>query len=321
MLGIFLQLLGSGIAMGFVYGLVGIEYTLIWNSTGLLNFAHERIIMLGAYVLAGTFVMQLGMAPLPGIVGVIIFITLFAILVALAVFIPLRNMSRMCAIMATVMLGNIINEGVRLYYGPEAMTVKGFLSGVIRFNGMVIAKGYVAIIIVALLILTLLTLFMKKTKTGKAMRCVASNKNAASLMGIDVQRNMVITIAISFVICSIIGIMVTPLYSVNQTMASMISLKGFAAGVIGTAIGILVIPLFTIDLTIANMIGLKGFAAGVIGGFGSLPGAIVGGMIIGVMENIGGMIFPSTFKDVVAFVFLIIVLLVRPSGVLGKKNN
>ena len=289
MLGIFLQLLVSGIAMGFVYGLVGIEYTLIWNSTGLLNFAHERIIMLGAYVLAGTFVMQLGMAPLPGIVGVIIFITLFAILVALAVFIPLRNMSRMCAIMATVMLGNIINEGVRLYYGPEAMTVKGFLSGVIRFNGMVIAKGYVAIIIVALLILTLLTLFMKKTKTGKAMRCVASNKNAASLMGIDVQRNMVITIAISFVICSIIGVMVTPLYSVNQTMASMISLKGFAAGVIG--------------------------------GFGSLPGAIVSGMIIGVMENIGGMIFPSTFKDVVAFVFLIIVLLVRPSGVLGKKNN
>lgn len=79
MLGIFLQLLVSGIAMGFVYGLVGIEYTLIWNSTGLLNFAHERIIMLGAYVLAGTFVMQLGMAPLPGIVGVIIFITLFAI--------------------------------------------------------------------------------------------------------------------------------------------------------------------------------------------------------------------------------------------------
>ena len=100
---------------------------------------------------------------------------------------------------------------------------------------------------------------------------------------------MVITIAISFVICSIIGVMVTPLYSVNQTMASMISLKGFAAGVIG--------------------------------GFGSLPGAIVGGMIIGVMENIGGMIFPSTFKDAVAFVFLIIVLLVRPSGVLGKKNN
>lgn len=289
MLGIYLQLLISGIAMGFVYGLVGIEYTLIWNSTGLLNFSHERIIMLGAYVFAGTMIRDLALGIVPGIAGVLLFIILFAILIALAIFIPLRNMSRMCAIMATVMLGNIINEGVRLFYGPEAMTVKGFLSGTVRVGTMVIARGYVAIIIVSLLILGLLTLFMKKTKTGKAMRCVATNKRAAALMGIDVQRNMVVTIAISFLICCVIGVMVIPLYSVNQTMATMISLKGFAAGVIG--------------------------------GFGYLPGAIVGGLIIGVIENIGGMIFPSTFKDVVAFVFLIAVLLIKPSGVLGKANR
>lgn len=284
MLGIYLQLLISGIAMGFVYGLVGIEYTLIWNSTGLLNFSHERIIMLGAYVFAGTMIRDLALGIVPGLAGVLLFIILFAILIALAIFIPLRNMSRMCAIMATVMLGNIINEGVRLFYSPEAMTVKGFLSGTVR-----IGRGYVAIIMVSLLILGLLTLFMKKTKTGKAMRCVATNKRAAALMGIDVQRNMVVTIAISFLICCVIGVMVIPLYSVNQTMATMISLKGFAAGVIG--------------------------------GFGYLPGAIVGGLIIGVIENIGGMIFPSTFKDVVAFVFLIAVLLIKPSGVLGKANR
>lgn len=289
MLGIYLQLLISGIAMGFVYGLVGIEYTLIWNSTGLLNFSHERIIMLGAYVFAGTMIRELALGIVPGIAGVLLFIILFAILIALAIFIPLRNMSRMCAIMATVMLGNIINEGVRLFYGPEAMTVKGFLSGTVRVGTLVIARGYVAIIIVSLLILGLLTLFMKKTKTGKAMRCVATNKRAAALMGIDVQRNMVDSIAISFLICCVIGVMVIPLYSVNQTMATMISLKGFAAGVIG--------------------------------GFGYLPGAIVGGLIIGVIENIGGMIFPSTFKDVVAFVFLIAVLLIKPSGVLGKANR
>lgn len=289
MLGIYLQLLISGIAMGFVYGLVGIEYTLIWNSTGLLNFSHERIIMLGAYVFAGTMIRDLALGIVPGLAGVLLFIILFAILIALAIFIPLRNMSRMCAIMATVMLGNIINEGVRLFYGPEAMTVKGFLSGTVRIGTMVIARGYVAIIMVSLLILGLLTLFMKKTKTGKAMRCVATNKRAAALMGIDVQRNMVVTIAISFLICCVIGVMVIPLYSVNQTMATMISLKGFAAGVIG--------------------------------GFGYLPGAIVGGLIIGVIENIGGMIFPSTFKDVVAFVFLIAVLLIKPSGVLGKANR
>lgn len=289
MLRIYLQLLVSGIAMGFVYGLVGIEYTLIWNATGLLNFSHERIIMLGAYVFAGTMIMDLGMGVIPGIAGVLLFMIIFAVIVALVIFIPLRNMSRICAIMATVMLGNIINEAVRLFYGPEAMSVKGFLSGTLRVGNMVVARGYVAIIAVALVILVLLLVFMKKTKTGKAMRCVSSNKTASSLMGIDVQKNMVITIAISFVICCVIGVMIIPLYSVNQTMASMISLKGFAAGVIG--------------------------------GFGSLPGAIVGGLVIGVMENIGGMIFPSTFKDVVAFVFLIIMLLVKPSGILGKSNR
>lgn len=173
MLGIYLQLLISGIAMGFVYGLVGIEYTLIWNSTGLLNFSHERIIMLGAYVFAGTMIRDLALGIVPGIAGVLLFIILFAILIALAIFIPLRNMSRMCAIMATVMLGNIINEGVRLFYGPEAMTVKGFLSGTVRVGTMVIARGYVAIIIVSLLILGLLTLFMKKTKNRQshALRC------------------------------------------------------------------------------------------------------------------------------------------------------
>ena len=290
MLGIFLQLLVSGIAMGFVYGLVGIEYTLIWNSTGLLNFAHERIIMLGAYVLAGTFVMQLGMAPLPGIVGVIIFITLFAILVALAVFIPLRNMSRMCAIMATVMLGNIINEGVRLYYGPEAMTVKGFLSGVIRFNGMVIAKGYVAIIIVALLILTLLTLFMKKTKTGKAMRCVASNKNAASLMGISVNR----TITLTFAIGSALAAFASIFYGMSYVY---------------------------IKPTTGAMPGIKAFTAAVFGGIGSIPGAMLGGILLGMIEQFSKTYISTLWADAIVFGVLVLVLVVKPTGLLGKNIN
>lgn len=168
MLRIYLQLLVSGIAMGFVYGLVGIEYTLIWNATGLLNFSHERIIMLGAYVFAGTMIMDLGMGVIPGIAGVLLFMIIFAVIVALVIFIPLRNMSRICAIMATVMLGNIINEAVRLFYGPEAMSVKGFLSGTLRVGNMVVARGYVAIIAVALVILVLLLVFMKKNKNGQS---------------------------------------------------------------------------------------------------------------------------------------------------------
>lgn len=282
-----IQLLISGIAMGFVYSLVSIEYTLIWNSMGLLNFGHERIIMLGAYIYAGTMILDLGLSYLPGVVGALALIAALGVLVALVIFIPLRNMNRICAIIATVMMGNIINEGVRLYYGPEAMTVKGFMNGVFRAGNLVIAKAYIYIIGIALVIMALLDLFMKRTKTGKAMRCVASNKTAASLMGIDVTRNMVITTAISFSICCVLGIAVIPVFSVNSTMATMISLKGFAAGVIGS--------------------------------FGSIPGAIVGGLVLGIIENIAGMIFPSTFKDVVAFIFLIAVLLIKPTGILGKK--
>lgn len=283
-----IQLLVSGIAMGFVYALVSIEYTLIWNSMGLLNFGHEKIIMLGAYIYAGTMIMDLGMGFIPGIAGALVLVAALGVAVAVGIFIPLRNMNRLCAIMATVMVGNITGEAVRLFYGPEAMTVKGFMNGMFRVGNLAIARAYIYIIGISLTIVILLELFMKKTKTGKAMRCVASNKTAASLMGINVRRNMAITTAISFAICCILGIAVIPVFSVSSTMATMISLKGFAAGVIGS--------------------------------FGSLPGAIVGGLILGIMENIAGMVFPSTFKDVVAFIFLIAVLLVKPTGVLGKKK-
>ena len=283
-----IQLLVSGIAMGFVYALVSIEYTLIWNSMGLLNFGHEKIIMLGAYIYAGTMIMDMGMGYIPGIAGAVFLVAVLGVAVAVGIFIPLRNMNRLCAIMATVMVGNIINEAVRLFYGPEAMTVKGFMNGMFRVGSLAVARAYIYIIGISLAIVILLELFMRKTKTGKAMRCVASNKMAASLMGIDVRRNMAITTAISFAICCILGIAVIPVFSVSSTMATMISLKGFAAGVIGS--------------------------------FGSLPGAIVGGLILGIMENIAGMVFPSTFKDVVAFVFLIAVLMVKPTGLLGKKQ-
>lgn len=288
MLMMLLQLLVSGIAMGFVYALTAVEYTLIWNSSGLLNFGHEKVIMLGAYIFAGTMVLNWGTGVVPGFIGTVAVMAVFGVLIAFAIFIPLRHMSRLCAIMATVMMGNIINEAVRLYYGPEAMTVKGFMSGIARVGSLAVAKAYVYIIVISIIIVALLELFMRKTKTGKAMRCVASNKTAAALMGINVPRNMAITVAISFAICGALGISVIPVFSVNSSMATMISLKGFAAGVVG--------------------------------GFGSLPGAIVGGLAIGIAENIAGMIFPSTFKDAVAFIVLIAVLLVKPSGLLGKKR-
>ncbi|AEE91943.1 ABC-type transporter, integral membrane subunit [Tepidanaerobacter acetatoxydans Re1] len=284
-----LQLTVSGIAMGFIYALVAIEYTLVWNSTGLLNFSHDKFIMISAYLFAGTFILRMNMTPMMGVIMSLLVMFIFGAVVAMTIFNPLRNMSSpIFAVMGTIVLGRILTELARIIWGPAPFSLPKFLSGKYKIGNVIIARANVWIIVVSLIIVAVMQFFFKATKAGKAMRCVSQNKMAASLMGIDVTKNIVLTIALSAMIC--------------------------------TAIGILVIPLFNIDNTMANMIGLKGFAAGVVGGFGYLPGAIVGGLIIGILENISVTVFPAVYKDCVAFVLLIAFLLFKPTGVLGNRK-
>lgn len=288
MFGIMIQLIVSGIAMGFIYALVGIEYTLIWNASGVLNFSHDKLITLGAYIFGGTYIVGMGMGFIPGTILSLITVAVLGAIIAKVIFIPLRNMTMIYTIMATVMLGKIIVEGIRLYWGPVPFAVPGFLIGTVKVGGIVISVANIAIIIAASICVCALQLFLYKTKPGKAMRCVAQNRNASQLMGIDVKTVMIITVAISMMICCLIGLLVSPLLNISTTMS--------------------------------NMIGLKGFAAGVIGGFGYLPGAIVGGLVIGVVENVASMVLPSVYKDIVAFVLLVVFLLIRPKGITGKTR-
>jgi len=286
---VLLQLAVSGIAMGFVYALVAIEYTLIWNASGLLNFSHEKIIMLGGYAFVGTCLFQLNLPHLPAIALAILGLGLFGLVIAALIFIPLRNSMRLIAVVATVMLGQVINESVILIWGSVALMPKNFVSGVIHFFGATVSKSYVYIIAVSILIIVALNFILKRTKMGKAMTCVSLNKTAASLMGINVKASMSITMAISFMICCVIGIFTAPIFTVKQQMASMIALKGFCAGVIG--------------------------------GFGNLPAAIAGGLILGIVENLAGLILPSVFKDVVAFALMIAFMLFFPDGLVGVKKR
>ena len=284
-----LQLIISGIAIGCVYFLVAIEFTIIWNASSLINFGHDKFIMLGAYIFAGTLIGVLGGNFIIGAVLAIIIMGLFGALAAVGIFNPLRNMpSDIFAVMGTIMLAKVIGEGVRLIWGPAPFRVANFIEGFIRFGNIVIPKASIHIIAISLVFLYLQHLLFTKTRLGKAMRCVAQDKTAAALMGINVSRNIVYTISFSSMICGIIGIMI--------------------------------IPLFNVDLGMANMIGLKGFAAGVVGGFGTIPGAIVGGVFIGLLENLYLMIGPAIYKDVVAFVVFILFLLIRPDGILGRKG-
>ena len=285
----FLQLLVSGIGMGCIYCMVAIEYTLIWNASGLVNFGHEKFIMLGAYIFAGTLMLKLGVPSGAAILITILIMFLFGALTAVGVFNPLSRLnSNIFAVMGTLMLSEVLNEAARLIWGPAPFNLPDFIKGSYNVGGISIPKVYAVIVVVSMLLLVSIHLMFKMTKVGRAMRCVAQDKKAAALMGINVNANIMLTVGLSAAICCIIGI--------------------------------LIIPILNVKLTMASVIALKGFSAGLVGGFGSIPGAIVGGLLIGIVESLYTGVGPSVYRDVVAFVLLIGFLLVKPEGILKKKT-
>lgn len=285
----FLQLLVSGIGMGCIYCMVAIEYTLIWNASGLVNFGHEKLIMLGAYIFAGTLMLKLGVPSGAAILITILIMFLFGALTAVGVFNPLSRLnSNIFAVMGTLMLSEVLNEAARLIWGPAPFNLPDFIKGSYNVGGVSIPKVYAVIVVVSMLLLVSIHLMFKMTKVGRAMRCVAQDKKAAALMGINVNANIMLTVGLSAAICCIIGI--------------------------------LIIPILNVKLTMASVIALKGFSAGIVGGFGSIPGAIVGGLLIGIVESLYTGVGPSVYRDVVAFVLLIGFLLVKPEGILKKKT-
>ena len=285
----FLQLLVSGIGMVCIYCMVAIEYTLIWNASGLVNFGHEKFIMLGAYIFAGTLMLKLGVPSGAAILITILIMFLFGALTAVGVFNPLSRLnSNIFAVMGTLMLSEVLNEAARLIWGPAPFNLPDFIKGSYNVGGISIPKVYAVIVIVSMLLLVSIHLMFKMTKVGRAMRCVAQDKKAAALMGINVNANIMLTVGLSAAICCIIGI--------------------------------LIIPILNVKLTMASVIALKGFSAGIVGGFGSIPGAIVGGLLIGIVESLYTGVGPSVYRDVVAFVLLIGFLLVKPEGILKKKT-
>lgn len=283
-----LQIIISGVATGFIYALVATEYTLVYNATALLNFGHDKFIMLGAYIMLFSFVRGLGLPYWLAIGLTLLVMFLLGIGTAYGIFNPLRTMSsRLYAGIGTLVLGRIIQELSRLVYGAIPDQVS-YLSGVVTVFGLRITKANIAIILFSFLIIGTLTLFLQKTKQGKAMRCINQNKTAASLMGINVSWYIAFITGISILICGVLGVLIAPLVNVSTTMS----------GTFGT----------------------KGFAAGIIGGFGNLPGAIIGGLLLGVVENFSVLILPAVYKDIVSYVIMIAFLLIRPNGLMGEEN-
>lgn len=287
----FLQQLVNGITIGSTYALVAIGYSLIFGVLQLINFANGSLYMLGGYL---TLVMYLA---LNGNIAIALVISLIitGFVGFLVDFVGLRklradNAPRMAGLISTLGISTVIDNVIQIWFGTETKSFPNFLDfGHFNIGNAVISWTQIIILISSLLLMSVFSLIVYKTKAGKSMRAVAQNVNAARLMGIDVKLVISATFIVSAVLACVAGSLVGSYYQ-------------------------------TIDTTMGFSIGMKTFAAAVLGGVGSLPGAMLGGLIVGVVETIGASYVSSGYRDAIAFLILILVLLIKPSGILGKQK-
>jgi len=282
-LGVVIQLLVAGLGIGSIYALVGLGLILAFKGTGVLNFAQGELVALGAYT--ALFLTVLGLAYWQVFLFTLVLCAVFGALLERTLIRPLMNAPPFTIVVATMAIGLMIKNALRLSWQENIATLPSPLDGIsVRVGDVSINPQYLWIIGCSLAIMGLLALFFRYTLIGKAMQAVAQNQDAARLMGIRVNWVFPLTFAVSSSVAALAGVLISPITGIQSEMGSVV---------------------------------LKGFVAAILGGFNSLPGCIVGGVLLGVLETFGGAFFGGTFKDVTAFVLLIVVLLVRPNGIFG----
>jgi branched-chain amino acid transport system permease protein len=285
----FLQQMISGAAVGIVYALVALGFVMVHKSTQVFNFAQGELMMLGAFC-AYTFIILVG---LPFWVGAILAIASVALFGAVLDRLLLRRMvgtKPFTIFMLTVGIGFCIRSIVMLVpmWGTDTYSLPSPLQGrIFSFGGLIISADHAAILATAAIVTTALFLFFRFTRLGLAMRAIAQNPLAASYLGVRVESLFSMVWALSAAAAALAGVMLAPLSFVHADM---------------------------------GQIGLKAIPAAVLGGFDSLPGAIVGGMIIGIVESLAGFYCPEGVKDVAAYVVLLLVLAVKPRGLFGHPD-
>jgi branched-chain amino acid transport system permease protein len=296
------QQLVNGLTLGGVYALIAIGYTMVYGILFMLNFAHGEIYMIGGFVAWWVLYLLTGSnVPFvnPGVLIVLMIVSamgfsgLLGVLVERFAYRPLRKAPRMNLLLSALGVSIFLQNLVLNFQGAKARSfaVASLIPEslrVIHVGDVVLSFMRILVIVVAFLLMALLTLMVKKTKVGKAMRATAQDIEAAAFMGVDTDRIIVLV----FLIGSALG------------------------GAAGALVGLL----FTqVDYYVGFQAGLKGFTAAVLGGIGNIFGAMLGGIILGLLESLATTFFPATYKDVVAFIVLILVLIFRPWGLMGEK--
>ncbi|HEX6956774.1 MAG TPA: branched-chain amino acid ABC transporter permease [Ferrovibrio sp.] len=281
----FVQLLLNGVSAGCIYGLIALGFVLIYKATEMVNFAQGDLLMLGAFI-AFTLIESFGFNYWLAFVGAVLFMAVFGYLLDTFILRQVIGQPQFAVVMLTIGLGFIFRAGASMVWGTETKAFDTpFTDGVTRLGGFVIADVNLSIVAGTAILCAVLYGFFRYTRIGIAMQAASQNQLAAYYMGIPVKMIFSLIWAIS-------------------------------AGVAAVA-GILLAPVSLIDVTI-GLLGLKAFSAAVLGGFGSIPGAVIGGLLIGVIEQFSGVYLAEGFKDVAAYVVILAVLFLRPQGLFGN---
>jgi branched-chain amino acid transport system permease protein len=284
----FMQQMVNGISLGSIYALIALGYTMVYGIIKLINFAHGDVYMIGAYIgFAATTYAQLGFFP-----ALIISMASCAVLgmvIERVAYKPLRASTRIAVLITAIGVSLLLEYVMMFFVGAEVRSYPVLLSSrVFHLGNIVINMQQIYIVATAIALMILLQFIVHKTKTGKAMRAVSIDRDAAQLMGIKVDNTISVTFAIGSAFAGAAGVLVGIYYN-------------------------------SIDPLMGIMPGLKAFIAAVFGGIGNIPGAMIGGVAIGIMETLVSGYGNSMYRDAVVFAFLIIILILKPSGLLGKN--
>ena len=289
---VFLSYLINGISLGSVYAIIALGYTMVYGIAKMLNFAHGDVIMVGAYI-SFCVTQYLGMPAIVSIVAAMFVCTVLGMLIERLAYKPLREAPKLAVLITAIGVSYLLQNSAQLIWGSNPKSFNSLVNiGSIRlFDGaLLISDEAIVTVLCCIIIMVGLTMFTSRTKMGKAMRAVSEDKGAAQLMGVDVNFTISITFAIGSALAAIAGVLLCSAYPVLQP-------------------------------TTGSMPGIKAFTAAVFGGIGSIPGAMLGGILLGLIEIFGKAYISTELGDAIVFLILIIMLLVKPTGLLGKKVN
>ncbi len=286
----FLSFLISGLSLGSIYAIIALGYTMVYGIAKMLNFAHGDVIMVGSYICFFAM-MRYNLPPVVGVILAVIVCTVLGIVIERLAYKPLRQAASLAVLITAIGVSYFLQNAALLLWSSSPKVFPSVIgNGKIQLGSLTISYVTLLTVAVCLVIMFALTWFTGNTKKGKAMRACSEDKGAAQLMGIDVNGTISMTFAIGSGLAAIAGVLLCSAYP-------------------------------TLVPTTGSMPGIKAFTAAVFGGIGSIPGAFLGGLLLGVIETFSKAYISTQLSDAVVFSVLIIVLLVRPAGLLGKTIN